>query len=466
MKNYWIRDGIEKNIFDVIRFVDILVLFVAAYLTYFMRQGSFAIPENYIGFIIIYAIIFSITCNVCGLYKLKCLHSLSRQASLLIWSIIVPVVICLSIAFLMGVSDNFSRIWLVSWQLLSFGLLCVERYAFSAWFRSKLNKGCFVRKAVLVGHSVKTEKLMRVINKPARSIVEAVAIYLPDYNGDEKEQLGLPIINNMNDLEHLCYKEKIDDVIVTYEMDSQEGIDDILSDLRVLPCNVLYCLPTILFDRVSPERLWGAPIISIYRRPIGDREVFVKRIFDILIALGLIVLFLPVLIACSLILKLNKSESILFNQSRNGMMGEEFNIYKFRTMSVTDAGDGDVKQAQKHDPRVTKVGAFLRKTSMDELPQLFNVLRGDMSIVGPRPHAVSHNDHYDNLVESYAARNRVKPGITGWAQIHGCRGETDTLDKMKKRVAYDLYYIENWSLLMDLKVMLLTPFALFHKNAY
>jgi len=163
---------------------------------------------------------------------------------------------------------------------------------------------------------------------------------------------------------------------------------------------------------------------------------------------------------------MNKAESVLFKQSRNGFMGEVFNIYKFRTMTVTDSGEGEVKQAQKQDPRITKTGAILRKTSMDELPQLFNVLRGEMSIVGPRPHAVSHNAYYNDLVDSYAARNRVKPGITGWAQIHGCRGETDTLDKMKKRVAYDLYYIENWSLFMDLKIILLTPFALFHKNAY
>ena len=466
MKNYWIRDGIEENIFDVIRLVDVLVLLITAHIAYFLRLNSFVLPGNYLGFILTDTVFFLIVGHLSGLYKLRCLHGLFKQVSLLLLANILPVIFCLSITFLLKSSADFSRLWLAYWLFLSFSFLCVERYAFSIWFRQKLKQRRFVRKAILVGDTAKTKKLMGLINDSKQTKIEALAIYLPNDDGHDSERFGLPVIRDINSLIELSYKEKVDDVIIACEMESEEGMNQMLSDLRALPCHVHYCLPTVLFGRESPDRLWEAPLVSIYRRPLGNRQVYMKRLSDIVISFLLLLCFSPALLISALLLKMNKAESVLFKQSRNGFMGEFFNIYKFRTMTVTDSGEGEVKQAQKQDPRITKTGAILRKTSMDELPQLFNVLRGEMSIVGPRPHAVSHNAYYNDLVDSYAARNRVKPGITGWAQIHGCRGETDTLDKMKKRVAYDLYYIENWSLFMDLKIILLTPFALFHKNAY
>lgn len=179
------------------------------------------------------------------------------------------------------------------------------------------------------------------------------------------------------------------------------------------------------------------------------------------------VLILPLCLAIAVAIRVTSPGPVLFKQYRTGINGRKFRVYKFRSMVVHREGDSSITQATRNDVRVTKVGAFLRKTSLDELPQFFNVLQGRMSIVGPRPHALTHNEYYKDLVESYMQRHKVKPGITGWAQVSGYRGETDTLDKMQKRVEFDLWYIDNWSVWLDLKIIFLTIFKGFvNKNAY
>lgn len=178
-------------------------------------------------------------------------------------------------------------------------------------------------------------------------------------------------------------------------------------------------------------------------------------------------LVLPVCLAIALVIKITSPGPVLFKQYRTGVNGKQFKVYKFRSMRIHEEENGQVTQATKGDSRITPIGAFLRRTSLDELPQFYNVLQGRMSIVGPRPHALAHNEYYKELVESYMRRHKVKPGITGWAQVNGLRGETDTLEKMEKRVEYDLWYIDNWSLWLDLRIIFLTIFKGFiNKNAY
>ena len=192
-----------------------------------------------------------------------------------------------------------------------------------------------------------------------------------------------------------------------------------------------------------------------------------KRLEDVVISSVIILMIAPVYMLIAVAVKLTSPGPVLFKQLRTGINGHEFYVYKFRSMKLHQEQDGQVTQATKKDSRITSVGAFLRRTSLDELPQFFNVLQGTMSIVGPRPHALAHNEYYKDLVESYMRRHKVKPGITGWAQVNGYRGETDTLDKMQKRVEYDLWYINNWSLWLDLKIILVTVFKGFiNKNAY
>jgi putative colanic acid biosynthesis UDP-glucose lipid carrier transferase len=209
-------------------------------------------------------------------------------------------------------------------------------------------------------------------------------------------------------------------------------------------------------------------MINIFDRPLTGNNLVAKSIEDRVGAFLLLVLLAPLLLLITLAIRLDSAGPALFRQTRYGFNNEEFTVFKFRTMRI--AGDerlGSLEQARRNDPRTTPVGRFLRRTSLDELPQLLNVLKGEMSLVGPRPHAVAHNELYSRVIDEYFSRHRVKPGITGWAQVNGLRGETETPDKMRKRVEYDVYYIDHWSLLFDMRILFLTVFVGFvNKNAY
>jgi exopolysaccharide biosynthesis polyprenyl glycosylphosphotransferase len=224
-------------------------------------------------------------------------------------------------------------------------------------------------------------------------------------------------------------------------------------------------------ERRAPERASALPFrLGMLRVPgarnrrLSDRPA--KRVLDLLVAFSLIVLLAPVLAAIAVLVRLDSRGPVLFRQTRTGLRGRPFAIFKFRTMRVLENGE-TIVQATENDPRITRVGRFLRKTSLDELPQLFNVLAGEMSLVGPRPHAVAHDRHYGALIEEYALRQRVKPGITGWAQVHGLRGATPTLDIMRARIGHDGWYALHADLALDLRILFATPIALLHqRNAY
>jgi putative colanic acid biosynthesis UDP-glucose lipid carrier transferase len=208
------------------------------------------------------------------------------------------------------------------------------------------------------------------------------------------------------------------------------------------------------------------PVVSISETPFYGVDGFVKRMEDIILAGSLIMLFAIPMIFIAIGVKLSSPGPLFFKQRRYGLRGDQIEVWKFRTMSVLEDGD-KVVQAKKNDPRVTRFGAFLRRTSLDELPQLINVLHGTMSMVGPRPHAVAHNEQYRKQIDRYMLRHKVKPGITGLAQVNGWRGETETLDKMQKRIEFDLAYIQNWSLWLDIKIIFQTMFVVFSdKHAY
>jgi putative colanic acid biosynthesis UDP-glucose lipid carrier transferase len=211
----------------------------------------------------------------------------------------------------------------------------------------------------------------------------------------------------------------------------------------------------------------GIQMLDLSTSPITGETRVIKAVQDFVLATVILLLISPLLLAIALAIKYTSPGPVLYRQKRHGWNGEEIVVYKFRSMVVHQEAGSQVTQASKNDSRITPLGAFLRRTSLDELPQFINVLQGRMSIVGPRPHAMAHNEHYKELVPNYVLRHKVKPGITGWAQVNGFRGETDTLDKMEKRVEYDLYYIENLSLGLDLKIIVATVFKGFvHKNAY
>jgi putative colanic acid biosynthesis UDP-glucose lipid carrier transferase len=260
----------------------------------------------------------------------------------------------------------------------------------------------------------------------------------------------------------------VHEVYITLPLGSQPRIVELLEQVQGTTASVFF-VPDVFGISIIQGRLQdmnGIPVVGLCETPFTGINQLVKRVSDIVLATLILLLITPVLLVVALLVKFSSPGPVIFRQRRNGLDGEEIIVYKFRSMRSEDNGPV-VPQATKADPRVTPIGAFLRRTSLDELPQFINVLQGRMSIVGPRPHAVAHNELYRQLIKAYMVRHKVKPGITGWAQIHGHRGETDTIEKMQARVEYDLEYLRNWSLGLDLQIIARTVKLVFiDRNAY
>ena len=266
-----------------------------------------------------------------------------------------------------------------------------------------------------------------------------------------------PLLGQINQLANIVKARHIKLIYLSLPMASQPRILQILDDLKDTTASVYFVPDMFVTDLIQGQQstVCGMPVISVCESPFQGKNGFVKRASDIVLSLFILLLIHPVLFGIALAVKITSPGPIIFKQRRYGLDGEEILVYKFRSMTVTEDG-GTIKQAQKNDSRITPLGAFLRRTSLDELPQFVNVLQGRMSIVGPRPHAVAHNELYRKLIKGYMVRHKVKPGITGWAQVNGFRGETDTLEKMEGRIDYDLDYLRNWSLQLDLHIILKT----------
>jgi Undecaprenyl-phosphate glucose phosphotransferase len=260
----------------------------------------------------------------------------------------------------------------------------------------------------------------------------------------------------------------VDGVVIALPSSMGIELEKIMQQVQMLPVDV-QVFPDFGGASISArhiQRIGDASVITTVSKPISEWGAFLKMIEDYVIGAICLVLALPAMVVIAVAIKLDSEGPVFFRQRRHGYNHRVIEVLKFRTMRVLEDGES-VRQATKNDSRVTRVGAFLRRTSLDELPQFWNVIRGEMSVVGPRPHAIAHNTYYGKLIEKYANRHRVKPGITGWAQVHGFRGETSDSDMMSKRVGYDLAYIENWSIWLDLKIVIMTPFfGVFRRSAY
>jgi Undecaprenyl-phosphate glucose phosphotransferase len=283
---------------------------------------------------------------------------------------------------------------------------------------------------------------------------------------------GYPKLGNIDELVEFARASRIDLLIVSLPVTAEKRLLALLKKLWVLPVDIRLSAHNnmLRFRPRTYSYIGNVPFIDITDKPIADWDHVQKLLFDKVVAVLALIAFAPVMALICLAIKLDSKGPVLFRQKRQGFNNELIDVYKFRSMYV-DRADADASRlVRKGDPRVTRVGRFLRKTSLDELPQLFNVIKGELSLVGPRPHALKAKaEHrlYADVVDGYFARHRVKPGVTGWAQVNGWRGETDTEDKIQRRVEHDLYYIENWSVTFDLYILLMTPVALLKtENAY
>lgn len=324
------------------------------------------------------------------------------------------------------------------------------------------------RRAIVVGAGPLGGKVARALQSNRDQSVEFVG-----YFDDRTDSRVLPEAKSMRlgglrDVANHVYAHGIHEVYITLPLGSQPRIVELLEAVQGTTAS-LYFVPDVFGISIIQGRLQdmnGVPVVGICETPFTGTNELVKRVSDIILASIILVLILPLLVGVAIGVKLSSPGPIIFRQKRNGLDGEEIIVYKFRSMRTQDNG-AVVKQATKGDPRITPFGAFIRKTSLDELPQFINVLQGRMSIVGPRPHAVAHNEEYRRIIKSYMVRHKVRPGITGWAQVNGYRGETETIEKMQARVEFDLEYLRNWSLGLDLQIIIRTiRLMLFDRNAY
>ena len=376
-------------------------------------------------------------------------------------------------AFLLKVSEDFSRFWSASWFAGGLVFLFATRLLLSLRIRHWARNGKMERRAVIVGGGKPAEKLIRDLERDHDSDIRVCGIF--DDRDDERSPpvvAGYPKLGTIADLVVFTRRASIDMFIVCLPFDAEDRVLAMLKKLWVLPVDIrLSAHSNKLRFRPRTYSFVGAvPMLDIFDKPIRDWDSVAKRLFDIAFSLLGVALFAPVMVATAIAIKLDSKGPVLFKQKRHGFNNETIEVFKFRSMYVEQCDPTARNAVTKDDPRVTNVGRFIRKTSIDELPQFFNSLRGELSLVGPRPHAVSAQSQdrlYGDVVDGYFARHRVKPGVTGWAQINGWRGEIDSDEKIRKRTEYDLYYIENWSIWFDLKILFMTPIRLLDTdNAY
>jgi len=324
------------------------------------------------------------------------------------------------------------------------------------------------RSVVVVGAGALGVKVARALAESGDQGVDFIG-YFDDRTDDRVHSAAIDKrLGGLKDLAAHIQNHAIREVYITLPLGSQPRIVALLQEVQDTTAS-LFFVPDVFGISIIQGRLQdtnGVPVVGICETPFTGTNQLVKRLSDIVLAFVIVVLIMPLLVAIAIGVKLSSAGPVIFKQRRNGLDGDEIVVYKFRSMTSQDNGPV-VRQATRHDPRITRFGAFIRRTSLDELPQFINVLQGRMSIVGPRPHAVAHNEQYRQVIKAYMVRHKVKPGITGWAQVNGHRGETDTIEKMQARVEYDLEYLRNWSLGLDLQIIVRTiRLVLFDRQAY
>ncbi|MHA1524890.1 MAG: undecaprenyl-phosphate glucose phosphotransferase [Alphaproteobacteria bacterium] len=361
-------------------------------------------------------------------------------------------------------------LWVLAWWAFSLTILGAARLIVGKYIRRWGQAGRLAVRVAVVGGGRELEAVLDRLSRVSRAEVDVCGYFDDRGNArDKTHTFGVPRLGDIDDLVEFSRWFRIDTVIVAMPLVAENRLWVILKRLWVMPANIrISALSTRLrFNRRAYSQLGDVPLLDTFDRPISEWDYVVKSVVDRILAALMIVALSPVMLATMIAIRWDSKGSVLFRQRRYGFNNELVEVFKFRSMYIDNTDQNAAKLVTRGDPRVTRVGRFIRKTSLDELPQLFNVLRGDLSLVGPRPHALkakAADRLYDEVVEGYFARHRVKPGVTGWAQIKGWRGETDTTEKIEARVEHDIYYIDNWSLWLDLYIIAATPFSLLNTN--
>jgi putative colanic acid biosysnthesis UDP-glucose lipid carrier transferase len=438
--------------------LDSVVILSTALITYLVVVADFIVDPSYyaaaVGFVWVATMMLM---NFAGLYQFEPIMRPLTVADKILIAFATTFLFLLAAAFSLKISDEYSRIWVGSFAIGACTATMVFRLLASRVLGRLADMRVFSRNVVIVGAGEQARKLLVHVEKSRPRFVSVLGLFADSPH--ELADARYPTLGRINDLDAYIRRNDVDDVIISLPWSADEQITTMVTKLRELPVNVYLGSDLIGFRlpfRPPPDHFGELPLVEVMGRPLAGWGGLQKTALDYSLGIILTLLLLPVMMLIAIAIKLESKGPVVFRQERFGFVNKIFRIYKFRTMKHAAAPEKTTIQATRSDPRVTRVGRFLRRMSFDELPQLFNVLNGTMSLVGPRPHAVDHNEAYAKMIRSYFARHRVKPGLTGWAQVNGFRGEIKTLDEIEARVRYDIYYAENWSLLFDLKILAMT----------
>ncbi|HBX7435009.1 TPA: undecaprenyl-phosphate glucose phosphotransferase [Klebsiella pneumoniae] len=444
------------------RFSDIVLIFASLYAICLLNNVDFEI--RYLLFSLIVLVIFQMVGGITDFYRSWRGVKISAELKLILKNWFLSYVLTLGIISLFHDFDLNIRVAAIWFIVVTIGfVLCRSLIRVGAGILRRL--GYNTRRVAVVGSLPAGINLLKSFaEEPWMGF-----IVLGYYNSEPLTSVSdINFCGNFDKLIIDARDGKIDRIYIAMNMQEEAKIKKIVQQLTDTTCSVLLIPDIFTFNilQARTEEINGVPVVPLFDTPLSGINMIFKRLEDIIVSTVILLLISPVLLIISVAVKFSSPGPVLFRQLRYGMDGKPIRVWKFRSMRVME-NDENVVQATKNDIRVTKVGKFLRSTSLDELPQFFNVWCGQMSVVGPRPHAVAHNEQYRALIQGYMLRHKVKPGITGLAQINGWRGETDTLEKMEKRIEYDLLYIRGWSIWLDLKIIFLTVFKGFiNKSAY
>jgi len=423
------------------------------------------------------AVIFGMTATavICfqaaDIYEVQVFRGRLRQMTRMISSWAFVFLLFIGASFFARLGNEVSRLWLSAFFFVGLAALIAGRLLLRSMVRRWARDGRLDRRTIIVGSDQNGEQLVEALKAQQDSDIDIIGVF-DDRNDTRALETcaGSPKLGKVDDILEFARRTRVDLVLFALPISAETRILEMLKKLWVLPVDIRLSAHTnkLRFRPRSYSYLGEVPTLDVFEAPITDWDLVMKWLFDHVVGAIILLLALPVMALVAIAIKLDSPGPVLFRQKRFGFNNERIDVFKFRSLYHHQADPTAAKVVTKDDPRVTRVGRFIRKTSLDELPQLFNVVfKGNLSLVGPRPHAVQgklQSRLFDEAVDGYFARHRVKPGITGWAQINGWRGEVDSEEKIQKRVEFDLYYIENWSVLFDFYILLKTPLALMTKN--
>ena len=453
----------------IVDFVLLSIVGIAIYLAYVVRLNGF--NWEYVAAILGMSATAVICFQASDIYEVQVFRGQLRQMTRMISSWAFVFLLFIGASFFAKLGGEVSRLWLSSFFAIGLAALIAERLLLRAMVRGWAREGRLDRRTIIVGSDQNGEKLVEALNVQTDSDIEILGVF--DDRNDSRALdtcAGAPKLGKVDDIVEFARRTRIDLVLFALPISAETRILEMLKKLWVLPVDIRLSAHTnrLRFRPRAYSYLGKVPTLDVFEAPITDWDLVMKWLFDHVVGAIVLLLAAPVMALVALAVKLDSPGPVLFRQKRFGFNNERIDVFKFRSLYHDQADPLASKVVTKNDSRVTRVGRFIRKSSLDELPQLFNVVfKSNLSLVGPRPHAVQgklQSQLFDEAVDGYFARHRVKPGITGWAQINGWRGEIDNAEKIQKRVEFDLYYIENWSVLFDLFILLRTPLALLTKN--